>query len=217
MASLREGASPCYGRECPEPQVRRGRSFRQAPAAGHARDPGAPGIPNLSRVYLSLPTRSRNHRGHHDAGIAYKINPIANPAIPSYNSTHLIIAPLPIASAGNDEIIGQWARIRGISELSRVVASPAQVLPQNKIGASAGIARANRNRLGSSPMARIAGTTATPICGNALRSNVTVDGLMWRIALTTVTSFLPVSPRRNKTDPRYLSSLDRVSAEFMFH
>jgi hypothetical protein len=49
---------------------------------------------DLTRAYLTLPTSFPSHRGHHDAGMARKKSPTANPAIPSPNSTHPLILSL---------------------------------------------------------------------------------------------------------------------------
>jgi hypothetical protein len=53
---------------------------------------GSRGRLYLTCVHSSLPTRSRNHRGHHDAGIACRKRPTANPAIPLANISHPLIA-----------------------------------------------------------------------------------------------------------------------------
>jgi hypothetical protein len=48
---------------------------------------------SLARLgYSFFPTRSRNHCGHHDAGIAYTPRPIAKPARPLLNTNHSFIA-----------------------------------------------------------------------------------------------------------------------------
>jgi hypothetical protein len=61
------------------------------------------GILNWTRAYLYLRTSPLNHRGHHDAGIACKKSPTANPAIPLPNSTHPLIASLLNFQHPNDE------------------------------------------------------------------------------------------------------------------
>jgi hypothetical protein len=47
---------------------------------------------SLICVYPFLPTTSRSHRGHHDAGIACKKRPTANPARPLPKANHTVIA-----------------------------------------------------------------------------------------------------------------------------
>jgi hypothetical protein len=75
---------------------------------------------------------------------------------------------------------------------------------------------ANRNRLGSSRMARIAGTIANPSSGNALKSDARARWIHAGIALTTMGLFRRISPRRYMTALRYFRYFlyfDGVSVE----
>jgi hypothetical protein len=67
----------------------------------------------LTRAYLTLPTSFPSHRGHHDAGMACKKSPTANPAIPSPNSTHPLISSVhQCAAPENHELIRHGLRRR---------------------------------------------------------------------------------------------------------
>lgn len=80
---------------------------------------------DLTRAYLTLPTSCPSHRGHHDAGIACKKIPTANPAIPSPNSAHPLISSLLQCSASNattDSFVMVCARVKRTSFIGYPVA-----------------------------------------------------------------------------------------------
>jgi hypothetical protein len=94
--------APCFlnGEPARKFVTARGRQSRFAPCNSTRTDRkwrpgGGKGTALKRKSHLSLPTSSRNHRGHQDAGIACTKSPTANPAKALPNVIRPSIAPLP--------------------------------------------------------------------------------------------------------------------------